>query len=97
MIEMFTVLLHPLAAKFLEKADTSVSGPIRKKLSELREFPERGKHLKYTSFWSLRIGDYRAIYEIKAGKSDEKGDGGKVIVLFIGHRKDVYDDLSKLQ
>lgn len=86
---MFDVLLHPMAAKYLEKAGISVSKQIRKKLAELKEFPERGKHLKYTSFWSLRIGDYRAIYEIK---SEQK----KVIVLFIGHRKDVYDDLSKL-
>ncbi len=86
---MFEVFLHPMAAKYLDKVDASVSRQIRKKLAELKEFPERGKHLKYTCFRSLRIGDYRAIYEIK---SDQK----KVIVLFIGHRKDVYDDLSKL-
>jgi len=90
MIPMYEVLLHPMAARFLEKADTSVSRLIRRKLAELRGFPEeRGKHLRYTSFRSLRIGDYRAIYEIKTAKK-------KVIVLFIGHRKDVYDDLSKL-
>jgi len=90
MIPMFEVLLHPMAARFIEKADPSVSKLIRKKLAGLREFPEeRGKHLRYTAFWSLRIGDYRAIYEIKTAEK-------KVIVLFIGHRKDVYDDLSKL-
>ena len=87
---MFNVLLHPLAAKFLEKTDSEINNQIKKKLRELREFPEqRGKHLRYTQFWSLRIGDYRAIYEIR---NKEK----KVIVLFIGHRDDVYDDFSKL-
>jgi mRNA interferase RelE/StbE len=87
---MFEILLHPLAAKFLEKADSETSNQIRKKLKELKEHPEqRGKHLRYTQFWSLRIGDYRAIYEIK---NKEK----KVIVLFIGHRDDVYDDFSRL-
>ncbi len=50
---------------------------------------EAGKHLKYSNFWSLRIGDYRAIYEIDRERN-------RVIVLFIGHRKDVYEDLSKL-
>jgi len=90
MIQMFEVLLHPLAAKFFEKTDKETAEHIKKKLRELKEFPEqRGKHLKYTQFWSLRIGDYRAIYEIK---TNEK----KVIVLFIGHRSDVYDDFSKI-
>jgi len=87
---MFNILLHPMAAKFLEKLDAKTCRQVKKKLKELREFPEqRGKHLRYTQFWSLRIGDYRAIYEIK---KNEK----KIIVLFIGHRDDVYDDFSKL-
>ncbi|MCD6496075.1 MAG: type II toxin-antitoxin system RelE/ParE family toxin [Candidatus Aenigmarchaeota archaeon] len=87
---MFEILLHPLADDFLKKIDRGITRQIKKKLIELKEFPEeRGKHLKYTQFWSLRIGDYRAIYEIR--KSEKK-----VIVLFIGHRDDVYDDFSKL-
>jgi len=36
-----------------------------------------------------RVGDYRAIYEI----DDEKKT---VIILFIGHRRDVYDEFSGL-
>ncbi len=88
--EKFDILLHPMAAKALEKLDSEISRQIRKKLKELEEFPEqRGKHLRYTQFWSLRIGDYRAIYEIR---NNEK----KIIILFIGHRDDVYDDFSKL-
>ena len=88
--ESFEIFLHPMAAKALEKLDSEISRQIRKKLAELKEFPEqRGKHLRYTSFWSLRIGDYRAIYEIRQAEK-------KIIVLFIGHRSDVYDDFSKL-
>ena len=90
MIQMFNILLHPIAAKFLEKLDIETSRQIKKKLRELIDYPEqRGKHLRYTQFWSLRIGDYRAIYEIK--NKDKK-----IIILFIGHRSDVYDDFSKL-
>ncbi|MFB6088786.1 MAG: type II toxin-antitoxin system RelE/ParE family toxin, partial [Candidatus Aenigmatarchaeota archaeon] len=44
---------------------------------------------KGSKFYRLRIGDYRAIYEV-----DKKKE--KVVVLFIGHRKNVYDDFSKL-
>lgn len=34
------------------------------------------------------MGDYRAIYEIDRDES-------RVVVLFVGHRKKVYDDFSK--
>ena len=48
-----------------------------------------GKKLKHSDYWRLRIGDYRAIYEIDY-------ETKQIIVLFIGHRKDVYDDFSRL-
>jgi len=81
------VFLHPKANDFLKKLPKTEGERIKKKLRELEEDAERGKPLKHSNFWSLRIGDYRAIYEIK---------GKKVVVLFMGHRKDVYDDFSKL-
>lgn len=85
----YSILLHPKANIFLDKLDQEMRKRIRKKLEELQKYPERGNHLRYSVFWSLRVGDYRIIYEI-----DKKEQ--KVIVLFIGHRKDVYDDFSKL-
>lgn len=86
----FTVLLHPKAAKALEKIEKSVKSRIIEKLRELVDYPDKtGKRLKYSDFWSLRIGDYRVIYEINKDKN-------QVIVLFIGHRKNVYDDFSKM-
>jgi len=86
----FIVLLHPKAAKALEKIEKSSKSRIIEKLRELEDSPEKvGKALKYSDFWSLRVGDYRAIYEINRGKN-------QVIVLFIGHREKVYDDFSKM-
>ena len=86
----YKVLLHPKAARFLEKAEAPVRDRVKQSLQKLCYSPERkGEHLKHSRFWRIRIGDYRAIYEI----DDETK---KVIVLFIGHRKDVYDDFSKL-
>ena len=59
-------------------------------MTGLRTDPEgAGKKLRYTDFWSLRIGDYRAIYEIKR-------DREQVIVLYVGHRSNVYDDFSRI-
>lgn len=86
----FVVLLHPKAAKALEKIEKPVKSRIIEKLRELGEYPDKtGKRLKYSDFWSLRIGDYRVIYEINKDKN-------QVIVLFIGHRKNVYDNFSKM-
>lgn len=86
----FVVLLHPRAARDLEKIEKAVMLRIKEHLRELKDHPEQaGKQLKYSDFWSLRVGDYRAIYEIDRKKR-------QVIVLFIGHRKKVYDDFSKL-
>jgi mRNA interferase RelE/StbE len=81
--------LHPKAAKFLRKLDKQVRLGVRKKVAQLKARPELGKRLRYTNFWSLRVGDYRVIYEVWW---DEK----KVVVLFIGHRKRVYENFSKL-
>lgn len=59
-------------------------------LKELRDSPQqKGERLMQSSFWRLRVGDYRVIYEIDRNQ-------GRVIVLFIGHRRDVYDDFSRL-
>jgi len=86
----FTVLLHPKAVKALKKIEEQIKLRITEKLRELKNRPERvGKRLKYSEFWSLRVGDYRAIYEIDRDKN-------QVIILFIGHRKKVYDDFSKM-
>lgn len=86
----FAVLLHPKAAKALEKIEKSIRLRIIEKLRELGDHPERiGKPLKYTNFQSLRVGDHRAIYEVSRDKK-------QVVVLFVGHRKKVYDDFSKM-
>jgi mRNA-degrading endonuclease RelE of RelBE toxin-antitoxin system len=87
---VFRVLLHPTAAKALKKLDDANRARMRKALGELTVDPwKAGKPLHPSDFWSVRAGDYRAIYEIDA---DQK----QVTVLFIGHRKKVYDDFTKM-
>ena len=85
----FTILLHPKAAKELERLEDALKTRVKERLRELKDNPESiGKALKPSDFWSLRIGDYRAVFEIDHSKKH-------AIVLFIGHRKKVYDDFSK--
>ena len=86
----FAVLLHPKAAQALSKIREPGRSRIRGALAELRETPEEaGKRLRYTDFWSIRIGEHRTIYEIRRVR-------GLVIVLYIGHRRNVYDDFSRI-
>jgi len=84
----YSILLHPKAAKALNKTEEKTR--ITEKLEQLKTSPEKaGKHLKHCEYYSLRIGDYRAIYEINTNKK-------QVIILYIGHRKKVYPDFTKI-
>ena len=87
---VFRVLLHPSAAKALKKLDDANRARMRKALGELEVDPwKAGKPLHPSDFWGLRAGDYRAVYEIDP-------DQNQVTVLFIGHRKKVYDNFTKM-
>ena len=87
---VFKVLLQPSAAKALKNLDDTNRARMKKALEELKVDPwKAGKPLHPSNFWGVRAGDYRAIYEIDA-------DQNQVIVLFIGHRKKVYADFSKM-
>ena len=84
----FSVYLHTKATKSLEKINKIDKENIKKSISELITDLEKGVRLTKSPFWKLRIGNYRAIYEIDKREN-------KIIILFIGHRKKVYDDFSR--
>ena len=67
------------------KLDEQIKARIRKAIeSKLTVFPERhSKPLKHSlkGLWSLRVGDWRVLFKIS---------GEQVIIVGIGHRKDVY-------
>ncbi len=82
---MYKVFLKKKPELFLKKLDKLERRIILKKLEQLRNNPELGKPLvgKLAGLWSLRIGKYRAIYQIRQSKL-------VILVLKIGHRKVVY-------
>ena len=86
----FKVLLQPKAAKELQKIEKQIRTRIIESAKQLCENPNKlGKPLKQSDYWSLRVGDYRVIYEINQDKK-------QAVILFIGHRSKVYDDFSKM-
>jgi len=66
--------------------DKPVRDRILKKVFQLEQFPELGKHLIGVDLWSLRIGKYRVIYSIREEKL-------QVLVLTVGHRGEIYEKL----
>jgi mRNA interferase RelE/StbE len=86
----YKVLLHPKAAKALQKLDDPTKTRIKQALSQLMGAPyEAGEPLHPSTYWKIKVGDYRAIYEIQKQKQE-------VWVLFVGHRKNVYDEFSNI-
>ena len=86
----FKVLLHPKAAKELQKTEKYIRTRIIESAKQLCENPDKtGKPLKQSDFWSLQVGDYRVIYEIDQNKK-------QIVILFVDHRSKVYDDFSKM-
>ena len=85
----YAILLHPKANNFLKTIEKKLQHRLKQKIKELRFNPKKGKKLKHSDFYRLRIGEYHIIYELDLQKE-------QVAVLFIGHRKKVYDDFSRL-
>lgn len=81
----FEVVLTAESEGFIKKCDKAIRDRILKSLKKLEDEPESGKPLTsiLTGLWSLRIGDFRAIYQIKNSELI-------VVVIKIGHRKNVY-------
>lgn len=69
----------------LQSADRRLCGRIFKKLESLESTPQAGKPLvgNHAGEFSLRVGDYRIVYEI-----DRKSH--TVYILTIKHRRHVY-------
>ena len=84
---MYSIELTATAEKFLKKLEKRESSMILQKIYGLRDNPFRNlKRLQGRDLWRLRIADYRAVLEIIIS-------GQKIIVVRIGHRKNIYDDL----
>jgi mRNA interferase RelE/StbE len=83
---MYEVVVEAGAAKGLRKLPRDVTERIAGELRNLGEDP-RGPGAKKIvgseRFYRIRVGDYRIVYEVE-------DQSKRVIVMAIGHRKDVY-------
>lgn len=82
---MFTIVLSPKAKRDLENLDKPAKEKVSGALSRLGESPFLGKKLagKYKYHYSARAWPYRTTYRIFP-------EDRLLIVVRIGHRRDVY-------
>lgn len=81
----YTVLIERYAQKQIMKLDKKVIPVIKTTIASLADNPRPYgyKKLKGEDAYRIRVGDYRIIYEI---------DNDKIIVIIVsvGHRKEIY-------
>ena len=84
----WTIRFTASAAKAVRKLDPEIRRRVRLAVATLREAPERGKPLQLTlkGLRSWRTGDFRIVYRLEAGRVE-------VLVIAVGHRRDVYTRL----
>ena len=82
---MYSIYFTEKSRKFLKKLPKKEVQTIVKKVYSIKHnpFPYVNK-LQGKKLWRLRITDYRAVLDIAVTEK-------KIIVLRIGHRKNVYD------
>ncbi len=81
---MYRLLLKPKAQKDLDRLRGETWERVREALLALRQDPRpRGCIKLRTGAWRIRIGDYRATYDIDDTERT-------VTVLRVRHRRDIY-------
>ena len=82
---VFDIEITETAKRFLKKIEKNGSELILQKIDSIRENPFRYlQRLQGDKLWRLRIADYRAVVDVLVSAN-------KIVVLRIGHRKNVYD------
>ena len=82
----YRIEIAPSALRELERMEKAPRGRIVRAINSLAADarPANGKKLKGTADrWRIRVGDYRVVYDIQ-------DDVLLVLVVKIGHRRDVY-------
>mgnify|MGYP001571948213 CR=1 FL=1 len=81
---MFQIELTETSKKFIQKLEKKDAELILNKIFQIKDNPFRYlKRLQGDKLWRLRIADYRAVVDVIVSIN-------KIIVIRIGHRKNVY-------
>ncbi len=82
---IYEVILPKSVQKELDRLPAKIADRVLARLASLESDPRPShvKKLKGRPAWRIRIGDYRAIYEIH-------DQSRQIIIVTIGHRREIY-------
>lgn len=93
---MLELVFFEAALRFLEalaKSDATRAGQIRRRIEAALEHPDhylrgplKGQTHNDAPVFKIRSGDYRVLAQ---------RDGNRLLVLWIGHRREVYEQFSR--
>ena len=82
---MYSIIFNPFAEKQLKKLDNNLQRRILDVLNRIRIRPHHFiKRLVGSPYFRLRVGEYRVILDIQNDKL-------VIVVVELGHRKNIYD------
>ena len=82
---MYEILFHKNALKQLDKLTKEIQTRVVSSLERIKISPHLYvKRLVNSPYFRLRVGDYRLILDIQAGKLI-------IFVVELGHRKNIYE------
>ena len=85
----FKVIWSPKSDKQMMRLDKAIRKRIYEKVESIRSDPYAfTKHLFGMELYSLRVGDYRVIMNIRRNVMT-------IFIVKVGHRKEVYERLEK--
>jgi len=87
---MYSVLYTSEARSFIEACDKKIKRQLKAAVERIAATPAIGKRLtqELSRFWVYRTGDYRIIYRVSHSEI-------VVVIIAIGHRRDVYEKISR--
>jgi mRNA interferase RelE/StbE len=98
---MYRVELSPEAEQFYADANRSLAKKLARCFERLEEDPRNHPNIKplkgnFAGYYRYRVGDYRVVYCIEENvdtdiDADNERDRGRVIVITIAHRGEVYE------
>ena len=84
---MYEVIFDDKAIEFLEKLDKKNKERIFNKIISTKDDPFHFfEKLTKRDLYKLRVGDYRVLADISKNEI-------KILILLIGHRKNIYDKI----
>jgi mRNA interferase RelE/StbE len=89
-LKMYSIVYTREAKHAIDKLTNKVKLQVKTDIEHLADDPVSGKSLTHElkGLWSYRCGVYRIIYRIHHHEVT-------VMILTVGHRKDVYEKLSR--